>query len=146
MQYFTIFADQVGKVGVKAETDLQDVGVVYDRVRKKDFEVAYYGGIAAGDDPDLIYGEFYLCKSARNYGGICNQRQDELFNKQSQMLDPQERRKVVWEMERLALQDFGRLMTFASAPAWAVDGRARDWAPHPLRYNADRSDSTWMAK
>lgn len=142
----TIFVDQVAKVGIKAEMDLRDVSVVYDRVRKKDYEVASYGGIASGDDPDLIYSEFFLCKAARNYHGICNQQVEELFSRQSELLDQQERKKIVWDMERLALQDFGRLVTYAAANGWAVDARVQGWTPHPLRYNADRWDGGWLGR
>ena len=60
------------------------------------------------DDPDGNIVENYSCKSERNYTQYCNADVDKLLAAQSRELDKEKRKKIVWEIERLLVEDAAR--------------------------------------
>ena len=60
------------------------------------------------DDPDGNIVENYSCKSERNYTQYCNAEVDRLLAAQSSELDKEKRRKIVWDIERLLVEDAAR--------------------------------------
>lgn len=57
-----------------------------------------------GPDPDLL-GPYYITGGSQNFTRMSDPRIDELQLKQSSMLDPAQRRLVVWEMDKLVIQN-----------------------------------------
>jgi peptide/nickel transport system substrate-binding protein len=60
------------------------------------------------DDPDQNFFENFSCKSERNYTGYCNPEIEKLMEKQSQIADMDERKKLVWEIDKKLLEDYAR--------------------------------------
>jgi len=93
-----------------------------------------------------VYGEFYLCNSGRNYSGICDPEVDALFERQSQTLDVNERRRLVWEMEKKAVGTQSKVILL-----WRLDrtihwANVRNYRRHPSLYNNQRMEGVWLAE
>ena len=75
---------------------------------KKDYAVALNLTGSAVDDPDVTLFEGYACGSLRNYNGYCNPKMTALFEAQSQEVDQNKRKQMVWEIDRLLQEDIAR--------------------------------------
>ncbi|MBI2886459.1 MAG: ABC transporter substrate-binding protein [Chloroflexi bacterium] len=95
--------DQIKKVGINAPLRILDSGPAYDAAVKREFDILPWGHGLALDDPDAHYSELYLCGAPRDYSGMCDQKVTELFLKQSQELDPEKRKRLVWDLEQYAV-------------------------------------------
>ncbi|MBI2910335.1 MAG: ABC transporter substrate-binding protein [Chloroflexi bacterium] len=92
-------------VGIELDLKVAETAVYTNALFRKAFSTAVGGTSAKLDDPDLTLGDYYVTGSARNWAGYSNRYFDELYQKQSATADPTERRKLVWEMQRILLKD-----------------------------------------
>ena len=95
--------DQFAIIGIIGTLKSIETNTAYGLLEKGDYEIFNWGTAYAFDDPDAIFSEHYTCNAARNYQKLCIPEVDALFDKQSQTLDPVERKKLVNEMEKAAL-------------------------------------------
>ena len=75
------------------------------------------------DDPDSILSESFLCKSARNYQGYCDEGVDRLIAQQSQELGGKKRQAFLARIQKKVEDDAARPVL-----AWRYDYLAH-W-PH----------------
>jgi len=59
-----------------------------------------------------MFYENYACGSDRNYTGFCDKQVDALIDRQSSEADPDKRRQLVWEIERILARDASRPIIF----------------------------------
>jgi len=138
--------DQLAKIGIDAVLDVQETGTAFDRLNRRDFDMAPWVHAIAVDDPDAIYAEFYLCNAERNYSNVCVPEVDQIFERQSQTMDPNERRQLVWEMERRALVGNAKIVVdwrFERTIHWA---KVRNYKRHPSLYNNFDFQDVWLAE
>jgi len=139
--------DQWAKVGIDATLDVQELAVRTDRLNRRDFEVEASGGYAVSlDDPDLVFGQSWTCNAPRNYSGACDPELDRMFEQQSATTDAQQRRALVLEMQRRALQQNIHLFLFWDAD-WALYWRkVRNLKLMSNRYLTERNEHIWLAE
>jgi len=143
----TVVADQLSKIGIKVNIKVETSAVAYDLAAKKDFQLLPWGHAVSMDDPDATYAEFYTCNAARNYSGICSQEVDDLFLKQSQTLDPAERKKRVLDMERKAVPLGGKIVLEWPRVHWGVWGYyVRGYIRPMSNYSNQKHRDVWMAQ
>ena len=87
------------------------------------------------DDPDGNIVENYSCKSERNYTQYCNAEVDRLLAAQSSELDKEKRRKMVWDIERLLVED-------AARPVILHSSAGNCWQPHVKNFGRTTTAST----
>src|SRR5260370_31297078 len=88
----------------------------YARLAKKDYAIGLNLTGVSVDDPDGNIVENYSCKSERNYTQYCNAEVDRLLAAQSSELDREKRKKKVWDIKRLFVEDAARpIILHASA-------------------------------
>ncbi|MBI4596231.1 MAG: ABC transporter substrate-binding protein [Candidatus Tectomicrobia bacterium] len=144
---FSVFLkDQLGKIGIEAKLDVQETASAYDSLNKRNFDLAPWAQGTALDDPDAFFGEFYTCNAIRNYSGICSKEVDELFDKQSQTMDLEERKKLVHQMEKAALMNFSNVMIYHQWRFVGLSARARNYKIHSSLFNNQRLQDVWLAK
>ncbi|MDP2953297.1 MAG: ABC transporter substrate-binding protein, partial [Chloroflexota bacterium] len=97
--------DNMAKIGIEAEVQPVEQAASYQRLFSHDFDVFAGSGTVSIDDPDAFFGEMYLSSSPGNYGQYKSSRLDELFVQQAQALDPQKRKEIVLEMQRIIEND-----------------------------------------
>lgn len=142
------WTDQLSKVGITVTIEPVDLSIAYDRFAKFDYDLGPFGaGAGTTPDPDTFYGQFHLCGSARNYSGWCDPKFEDLFNRQQAALDPEVRRKIVWEIEKYVMDQAPVLSGGTSSPSvYAVNTKVRGWIPQYSEYNHSRLDTVWLAK
>ncbi len=142
-----LLVDQLNQIYFDAELEIIESSLWYSRVTKHDYSVGLNLTGAAVDDPDVTLVENYACKSQRNYTGYCNADVERLLQEQSQEADVQKRKKIVWQIERVLVEDGAR-------PIIAHNRAATCWHPyvkgHVLHensiYNNWRLEQVWLDK
>ncbi|MCA8928063.1 MAG: ABC transporter substrate-binding protein [Alphaproteobacteria bacterium] len=142
-----ILIDHLKHVYVQGELDVIETGNWYGRIGRKDYQVALNLTGVGIDDPDVNFFENYSCGSQRNYTAYCNEELNDLFKKQAGMADQEERRKLVWEIDRRLQLDHAR-------PVIHHNKAATCWQPYVKNvtrqvnsiYNAWRMEDWWLDK
>jgi ABC-type transport system substrate-binding protein len=97
------------------------------------------------DDPIDPFGQLFVTKGGRWYQRHSLPELDKLFEQQKFMADPEERKKVVWEMDAMAMNDAAYL-----ALQWPVFFHVRwnfvkGWTHTPnIRSTNSRMDTVWL--
>ena len=96
--------DQWRRIGVTVEHEQLETKLYQERVAKGDFDVTVEFQADFMDDPTAQFSKFVTKKlSPSGYSGHIDTKLDELYLQQRRTLDPNERTKIVREMERYAL-------------------------------------------
>ncbi|MBI2907174.1 MAG: ABC transporter substrate-binding protein [Chloroflexi bacterium] len=138
--------DAVAAIGVTLNLKVVETAIYDDVKFRKAFEVNPLGWGSVLVDPDVPLGDFYVTGSPRNPSGYSNPYYDELYVKQSRTLDAAERRKTVWEMQRILLKDIPIAIAYwANAPyAWWKE--VRGFKPPVIFFNAFGYHDIWLAR
>jgi peptide/nickel transport system substrate-binding protein len=103
-----ILTDQPKKIYISGELDILDTPRWYARLVKKDYTIGLNVTGVSVDDADGNIVEDNSCSSERNYTQYCNPEVDRLLAAQSRELDRDERKRIVWDIERLLVDDAAR--------------------------------------
>ena len=142
-----ILTDQLKKIYIAGELDVLDTPRWYARLAKKDYTIGLNVTGVSVDDPDGNIVENYSCKSERNYTQYCNADVDRLLAAQSSELDKEKRRKLVWEIERLLVEDAARPSILFGAIGNCRQPYVRNFTPHDnSQYNNLRFEGVWLDK
>ena len=99
------------------------------------------------DDPDGNIVENYSCNSERNYTQYCNAEVDRLLAAQSKELENEKRRRIVWDIERILVDDAARPIIMFGAAANCWQPYVRNYTPHDnSQYNNLRFEDVWLDK
>ena len=140
-----ILSDQLKKIYITGELDILDTPRWYARMAKKDYTIGLNVTGVSVDDPDGNMVENYSCKSERNYTQYCNAEVDGLLAAQSRELDQEKRRKIVWDIERLLVDDAARPIIQHSVAGNCWQPYVRNFAPHDnSQYNNLRFEEVWL--
>ncbi|MBI4081463.1 MAG: ABC transporter substrate-binding protein, partial [Candidatus Lambdaproteobacteria bacterium] len=139
-------ASQLKDVWIEATVKQIETGVFYGVVARREFTLLFNPIGIGVDDPDVNYYENYSCGSQRNYSDYCNPEVQAMIDRESQMLDADQRRALVQEIERRLLSDGARNIL-----AWlkVYNARApyvRNYIPHQSLYNFLRLQEVWLDK
>lgn len=96
----TLFIDQMRQIFIDAEMEPIESAIWYNRLLRKDYNVAVNTGGSALDDPDVMFYEAYACGSERNYTNYCDKDMQKRFDEQSSTLDPAKRKTLVQQIDR----------------------------------------------
>jgi peptide/nickel transport system substrate-binding protein len=142
-----ILIDHLKFVHVEGELEVIETGNWYGRVGRKDYQVGLNVSGVAMDDPDVNFFENFSCGSQRNYTAYCNKDIDALFRKQAGMTDMDERRKLVWEIDRQLQLDHARPIIHHYKAAHCWQPYVKNVSRHVNNiYNAWRMEDWWMDK
>lgn len=142
-----ILIDHLKHVHIDAELEVIETGNWYGRVGRKDYQVGLNLSGTAMDDPDVNFFENFSCGSQRNYTAYCNEELDALFRKQAGMTDMDERRKLVWEIDKQLQLDHARPVIHHTKAATCWHPHVKNVSRHVNNiYNAWRMEDWWMDK
>ena len=142
-----IVADQLKKIYIVGELDILDTPRWYARLTKKDYTIGLNLTGVSVDDPDGNIVENYSCKSERNYTQYCNAEVDKLLAAQSDELDREKRRKIVWDIERILVEDAARPIILHSSAGNCWQPHVKNFKPHDnSQYNNLRFEDVWLDK
>jgi peptide/nickel transport system substrate-binding protein len=142
-----IVTDQLQKIYINAELDILDTPRWYARLAKKDYTIGLNVTGISVDDPDGNLVENYSCNSERNYTQYCNAEVDKLISAQSRELDKDKRKQIVWEIERLLVEDAARPSIAWQTAANCWQPYVKGYKPHDnSQYNNLRWEDVWLDK
>ena len=142
-----ILTDQLKKIHIVGELDVLETPQWYARLARKDYTIGLNVTGVSVDDPDGNIVENYSCKSERNYTQYCNAEVDGLLAAQSRELDKDKRRKIVWDIERLLVDDAARPNIISNVAANCWQPYVRNYIRHDnSQYNSLRFEDVWLDK
>ena len=142
-----ILTDQLKKIYIVSELDILDTPRWYALLAKKDYTIGLNVTGVSVDDPDGNIVENYSCNSERNYTQYCNADVDKLLAAQSSELDKEKRRKMVWDIERLLVEDAARPIILHSSAGNCWQPYVKNFRPHDnSQYNNLRFEDVWLDK
>ena len=142
-----ILIDQLKRINVEAELEVVDTSIWHAKVTRGEYAVGLNLTGVGVDDPDVNLYENYSCNSERNLTKYCNKEVDALIDKQSEELDVEKRKQIVWAIERKLAEDLAR-------PIIQYQRAATCWQPHVKGfvlhrnsiYNDWRYEDVWLDK
>lgn len=140
-----LLIDHLKSVYIEAELEAIDTPVWYARMLRKDFQVGLNVQGVGIDDPDVVFFETFGCESERNYTSYCNRDLEALYQKQSRMTDFNQRRQLVWEIDRKLQEDGARpvIMHDRGATCWAPAVKGVRLSSNSI-YNHWRFEDVWL--
>ena len=142
-----LLVDQLNQIYFDAELDVIESSLWYTRLFKRDYSVALNLTGSGVDDPDAVLKMFFACKSDANYSKYCNAEVDKLLDQQSQELDFEKRRALVWDIERKLVADVARPIIFHGRQGTCWHPHVKGVVLHENSiYNGWRFDKVWLDK
>jgi peptide/nickel transport system substrate-binding protein len=142
-----LLIDQLRQVYIEGELDAIDSSLWYNRLLRKDYNVATNTGGSALDDPDVMFYEAYACGSERNYTNYCDKDMQARFDEQSATVDPVKRKALVQKIDH-DLQALGvrpSIMHQRGNTCWYPYVRGIS-LPQNSHYNNWRFEDVWLDK
>ncbi|MBI2907839.1 MAG: ABC transporter substrate-binding protein [Chloroflexi bacterium] len=141
-----LFKDAVAAIGIAVDLNIAESAVYNDQRFRKAFATLAGASSSAITDPDVILGNNYVTGGGVNYGGYSDAKFDELYVRQSRTLDKEERRKIVWEMQRMLLKDVPIAIAYWVNVPYAWWREVRGFRPPVGHQNAYSYQEIWIAK
>src|ERR1700754_1996064 len=142
-----IVTDQLKKIYISGELDIVDTPRWYAKLQRKDYTLGLNVTGVSVDDPDGNIVESYSCKSERNYTQYCNPEVDRLLSAQSRELDREKRKKIVWDIERVLVDDAARPSIQFAVAGNCWQPYVKNYLPHDNSlYNNLRFEEVWLDK
>jgi peptide/nickel transport system substrate-binding protein len=141
--------DQWRQIGLNVRHEVVESAAYYGQVlRPGSFDVAMDFQCGYIVEPDLdIYKFISADKNHANYGRYINRRLDDLYEKQARTENPDERRKLLREFERVLLDDEAHyLMTLQWHRIIPHSAKVRGWQVTPSHYLNNTLDTVWLAE
>ena len=140
-----ILIDQLKEIYVDAVLETIETANWHAKVTRKDYAVALNNTGSGVDDPDQQFYENYACGSARNYSGYCNPELDKKFDEQSMMTDQEQRKKLVWEIDKKLQEDGARPIIFHTRNATCMQPVVKGLTIMVNSiYNGWRMEDVWL--
>jgi peptide/nickel transport system substrate-binding protein len=135
--------DQLKEVYIDGELEIIDTTQWFPRVMRHDYTVAL-SPLGTGDPDQTLY-NVYGCGGDLNYNRYCNAEVDQLIDRQSVEVDPEKRKTIVWQIEKILAEDGARPIIF-------FDRRATCWQPQVKGFtiminsifNGARMEDVWL--
>jgi peptide/nickel transport system substrate-binding protein len=142
-----ILIDQLKEIYIDAVLETIETANWHHKVTRKDYTVALNNTGSGVDDPDQQFYENYACGSARNYSGYCSPELDKKFDEQSMMTDQEQRKKLVWEIDKKLQEDGARPIIFHTRNATCMQPAVKGLTIMVNSiYNGWRFEDVWLDK
>jgi peptide/nickel transport system substrate-binding protein len=141
--------DQWRQVGITVTQEQKDTAAYTADRNTGNFEVANDFNCDFLDEPDLQLAKFYSAtKLGRglNYAGFDDDQLDKMIDGQSRETDPEKRKKLVWEIEKYAMEtkayQFPVLWWYRIVPYLNI---VRGWRIGSNHYYNQQLETVWLA-
>jgi peptide/nickel transport system substrate-binding protein len=140
-----ILIDQLKEIYIDGELETIETANWVPKLMRKDFKVGLNVLGTAVDDPDVYFYQNYVCNSARNYMGYCDQNFDKMVDQQSMEADPAKRKKLVWDIDHKLQEDMARPIIYhlRAATCWQPEVKGLTMMTNS-QYNGWRFEDVWL--
>jgi len=113
--------DDLAKVNILPDWEPMETARAYDKNYAGEFDFNFWSYSVARADADTWLFEHYISHSDRNYGKYTNLETDAMIDLQSRTLDPNERMKIINDIETILLRDNAKIVLshYGSMYFWA---------------------------
>jgi oligopeptide transport system substrate-binding protein len=125
-------------IGVNMHIVPLDPQILYDYLRKKDFDLASAGWIADYPDPKNFLFLFQTSSTDLNYGSYHDVRYDRLVAQSDVIRNPGLRLQTIAEAEQLLLDDCGVIPLLHDVTRDMVSPQVKGWIPNVVNFNRSR--------
>ena len=134
------------KIGVEAEhRPVETAAWFADGRDTGSFEAIVSGTFNYLDDPDLFL-ERYTTGDSNNWGRFSDPRIDDLFARQTRAMDPAERKRLVYEIEKIVLDNaywIPGLWWSRAVVHWA---KVKNYVAPPNHYSNQKLQDVWLSE
>ncbi|MEZ5908308.1 MAG: ABC transporter substrate-binding protein [Hyphomicrobiaceae bacterium] len=142
-----ILIDQLKKIYMEAELEVVETSLWHAKVARGDYIVGMNLTGVSVDDPDVVFYENYACNSQRNYTKYCNPQVEKLMDAQSRETDVEKRKKIVWDIERILVEDLARPMIYYERASTCHHPHVKGFVQHTNSiYSNWRFEYVWLDK
>lgn len=138
-------ADQISKIGIKANIVAQESGIYFDSQLKGNFDMASGSISSLTIDPDFVFGGTFNCNGASNSTGTCVAAIDTLLAQQSAEADKARRVQLVNQLDRAVLENYATIPMYHRRKRIALGRRIQNLVAHPEPDNNRRMQDVWIA-
>jgi len=140
--------DQWRQIGLNVRQEVIEAAKYYAELRGGNFEVAADFQCGYIVEPDLDLYKFQSKdKSPANYSRYVDPTLDELYEKQSRAVDPEERKRYIREFERRLLdEEVHYIYTLQWHRIIPHLARVRGWTITPSHYLNQQLDAVWLTE
>jgi peptide/nickel transport system substrate-binding protein len=140
-----ILIDQLKEIYIDGTLDTVETANWHRKITRKDYAVALNATGSAVDDPDQQFYENYACGSSRNYSDYCNKVLEKKFDEQSAMSDQEQRKQLVWEIDKQLQEDQARPIIFHNIGATCMRPQVKNLQTMVNSiYNGWRFEDVWL--
>jgi len=142
-----ILIDQLKEIGIDGELETIETAQWVPKLMRKDFKVGLNVLGTAVDDTDVYFYQNFVCSSARNYMGYCDEEFDRMVDQQSMEADPAKRKKLVWDIDHKLQEDLARPVIYhlRAATCWQPEVKGLTMMTNS-QYNGWRFEDVWLDK
>jgi peptide/nickel transport system substrate-binding protein len=141
-----VVMDQLRSVGVETSLDVQETSIWYANIIKKKVALGINSQGAGIDDPDDVF-TTYLCGGTYNPSNYCNKDFDAKYEQQSAMSDPEKRRALVLQMDRMLQEDAVKPILYYSATTICHQPYVKGYTFYENgQFNHWRFEDVWLDK
>jgi peptide/nickel transport system substrate-binding protein len=146
-QDLAVFAIQEWrKIGVEAENrPLETAAWFSDGRDTGSFEVIIQPGVEYMDEPDIFLRR-YVAGDAGNWGRIADPRLEDLWARQSRTLDPAERKKLVYEIEKIVLDNAYYMPGLWWTRRVVHSAKVKNYIAPPNHYSNQKLQDVWLSE
>ena len=142
-----LLVDQLNKLNFDAELEIIDSSQWFGRAGRQDYSIAFNLSGVAIDDPDVTITENFACKSENNFSKYCNPDVDKMLVAQSSERDPEKRKLMVWEIERVLAEEIARPIIAHGKAAQCWQPVVKDYVRQENSiYNHWRLEQVWLER
>jgi len=140
--------DQWRQIGLNVKQIVEEVGATFVSLKSGNFELLLNAISDYTDEPDLQFITFISPdKSPTNYARYTDRVLDDLYNKQSQAMDPAERKKFCHQFEKRVLDE----MVYALPVLWRQrivphSAKLKGWKALPSHFLNQDLSNVWLSK
>ena len=138
--------DQLAKAGINVTLNVQETAAYTDLVNKRNFELVSQGFDVLVNDPDFMFGGFYTNSPDDNLSGVFDKEMDALFAKQQQTPDVEARKKIVNQMEKIAIEGSAQALLHWKTKFIGHSKRVHNLVINPEPDNNHRLQDIWLSK
>jgi peptide/nickel transport system substrate-binding protein len=131
------------KIGVETEHLQLENKAYFDSQKNGDFDATLEFISDFLDDPSLQFVKF-VPNSPANVSGAIDKKLEELFEKQSRIVDPAERRKVTQEFERHAITQSYSFMLYWWQRIIVMNKKVKGWELHASHFTGQDLSNVWL--
>ena len=135
--------DQWRRIGVTAEHKQLETKLYFDAFKNGEFDVGVEFIADFIDDPSIHFVKT-VPGTAANYTGFKDAKLTELFQKQSRIVDPAERKKLTQEYERHAISQAHVAMLFWWQRIVAYNKKIKGWELHASHFTGQELVDVWL--